>query len=241
MNQLFLQVLLHKMDLRVTSVLLVLLALAEGTPDRYYHVPKVSKSPYPVKSQGVKSQPAAVVGEPGHQGPPGEPGPMGPPGPPGKSGPANLVPQVALENQEAMASLVRQAHLVHLDRWVLEEHLVLPESPDLLEFLLLANLDLLASLDQWDKKESLVLRGILVFLVFLARREIEALEFLGLKDHQAPLARWAQMVCLENLELANLVPLATLESLVNLAAQEEMASLDQWACKGQRVTLELQV
>ena len=40
------------MDLRVTSVLLVLLALAEATPDRYYHVPKVSKAPYPVKSHG---------------------------------------------------------------------------------------------------------------------------------------------------------------------------------------------
>lgn len=38
------------MDLRVTSVLLVLLALAEATPDRYYH--KVSKTPYPVKSHG---------------------------------------------------------------------------------------------------------------------------------------------------------------------------------------------
>lgn len=37
------------MDLRVTSVLLVLLALAEATSDRYYHVPKVNKSPYPVK------------------------------------------------------------------------------------------------------------------------------------------------------------------------------------------------
>lgn len=47
-----LQVWLHKMDLRVTSLLLVLLALAEATSDRYYHVPKVSKSPYPVKSHG---------------------------------------------------------------------------------------------------------------------------------------------------------------------------------------------
>lgn len=36
------------MDLRVTSVLLVLLALAEATP----HYQKVSKTPYPVKSHG---------------------------------------------------------------------------------------------------------------------------------------------------------------------------------------------
>lgn len=47
-----LQVWLHKMDLRVTSLLLALLALAEATPERYYHVPKVSKNPYPIKSQG---------------------------------------------------------------------------------------------------------------------------------------------------------------------------------------------
>lgn len=40
------------MDLRVTNLLLVLLALAEATPERYYHVPKVSKTPYPVKSHG---------------------------------------------------------------------------------------------------------------------------------------------------------------------------------------------
>lgn len=42
-----LQVSLHKMDLRVTGLLLVLLALTEATP--HY---KVSKSPYPVKSHG---------------------------------------------------------------------------------------------------------------------------------------------------------------------------------------------
>lgn len=40
------------MDLRVASVLLVLLALAEATPERYYRVPKVAKNPYPVKSHG---------------------------------------------------------------------------------------------------------------------------------------------------------------------------------------------
>ncbi|CAG5950485.1 unnamed protein product [Menidia menidia] len=38
---------LHKMDLRVTSVLLVLLALAQATP---HYSPKVAKTPYPVKS-----------------------------------------------------------------------------------------------------------------------------------------------------------------------------------------------
>lgn len=46
------------MDLRVTSLLLVLLALAEATPERYYHhVPKVSKSPYPAKSHGESRVP----------------------------------------------------------------------------------------------------------------------------------------------------------------------------------------
>ncbi|KAG7264898.1 hypothetical protein CRUP_032589 [Coryphaenoides rupestris] len=68
------------MDLRVTSVLFVLLALVGATPDRYHHVPKVSKS-YPVKAHHVKTQ-----SEPGAPGPQGEHGPMGPPGPPGKSG-----------------------------------------------------------------------------------------------------------------------------------------------------------
>jgi len=48
------QVWLHKMDLRVTSVLFVLLALVGATPDRYQHH-KVSKS-YPVKAHHVKTQ-----------------------------------------------------------------------------------------------------------------------------------------------------------------------------------------
>jgi len=36
------------MDLRVTSIVLLLVVLAEATPDRYYHVKKQS---YPTKSQ----------------------------------------------------------------------------------------------------------------------------------------------------------------------------------------------
>ncbi len=35
------------MDLRVTSILLLLVVLAEATPDRYYHV---KKQAYPTKS-----------------------------------------------------------------------------------------------------------------------------------------------------------------------------------------------
>lgn len=38
---------LQKMDLRVTSILLLVVVLAEATPDRYYHV---KKQPYPTKS-----------------------------------------------------------------------------------------------------------------------------------------------------------------------------------------------
>ena len=60
------------------------------------------------------------------------------------------------------------------------------------------------------------------------------------KEHQAPLDQWAQLVCLANLELVNLVLLAILENLASLECQEEMVLLDQWVCKGQRVTLELQ-
>ncbi|XDV42354.1 hypothetical protein PO909_011032, partial [Leuciscus waleckii] len=64
------------MDLRVTSILLLLVVLAEATPDRYYHV---KKQPYPTKSH-------TVAGEPGIPGSPGEPGPAGPPGAPGMPG-----------------------------------------------------------------------------------------------------------------------------------------------------------
>ena len=39
------------MDIRVTSVLLVLLAVVEATPERYYHVQKVAKHAYPTKTQ----------------------------------------------------------------------------------------------------------------------------------------------------------------------------------------------
>lgn len=77
-------------------------------------------------------------------------------------------------------------------------------------------------------------------LVFLAAKEREALEFPGLKDPKVQWDPWAPLAFQENLELANLVPLATQESLENLAPQEEMAVPAQWACKDQRVTQGLQ-
>lgn len=46
------QVQLHKMDLRVASIFLVLLALAGATSDRYYRAPKATKGVYPVKGHG---------------------------------------------------------------------------------------------------------------------------------------------------------------------------------------------
>lgn len=66
------------------------------------------------------------------------------------------------------------------------------------------------------------------------------MEFLGLKEHQAPSDQWAHLVCPANLELVNLVPVAILENPVSLACQEEMAPLDRWVNKGQRVTPVLQ-
>lgn len=66
------------------------------------------------------------------------------------------------------------------------------------------------------------------------------MEFLGFKDHQAQLDQWAHLVCRENLELVNLVPLAILENLARVVCQEEMVVLGQWVCQGQRVTQGLQ-
>lgn len=68
----------------------------------------------------------------------------------------NLVPQVALENQVPLVSQVREGQLAQLEQWVPEVHLVHLEHMDLLDFLLLENLDPLASLGQWDQEESLV-------------------------------------------------------------------------------------
>lgn len=49
------------MDLRVTSLIFALLALAQATPDRHY-ASKVTKVPYPVKSHGESTASAAVFG-----------------------------------------------------------------------------------------------------------------------------------------------------------------------------------
>lgn len=80
-----------------------------------------------------------------------------------------------------------------------------------------------------------------MFPVFLEPKEIEALEFLGLKEHQVALDQWAHLECLANLELVYLVPLAILESPARVVCQEEMALLGQWVWQDQRVTLALQV
>ncbi|KAJ8270786.1 hypothetical protein GJAV_G00119260 [Gymnothorax javanicus] len=85
------------MDLRVTSVLLLLLALAEGHGERYISR-KISRQQQPSKGQTMQAPgPQGPPGEPGHPGPPGppgspgkggygRPGPQGPPGPPGPAG-----------------------------------------------------------------------------------------------------------------------------------------------------------
>ncbi|KAG7244190.1 hypothetical protein INR49_004263, partial [Caranx melampygus] len=223
------EVLLHKMDLRVTSLVLVLLALAEATPDRYYHVPKVTKAHYPVKSHGpVLAQKSPDIKD--HQDHQDLPDLLA------TLKQVNLVPQVALENQVPLASLVREVDLVHLDQWVPGVHLVHLEYLDLQDSLLLENLDQLAFLEQWDTEESLALRDTLVFLVFLGPKEREELEFLGFKEHLAQSDQWVQLVCLVNLESVNLVPLAILENLVRLVYLEEMVLLGQWVHRVQLVS-----
>lgn len=66
------------------------------------------------------------------------------------------------------------------------------------------------------------------------------MEFLVFKEDQGQWDQWAHLVCLENLELVNPVPLVTQENLVSQVCQEEMAVPAQWVCKDQRVTQELQ-
>lgn len=143
----------------------------------------------------------------------------------------NLVPQVVLENQVLLVFPVKEVSMVQQDQWDPEVHLVPLVPLDLLDTLLLENPDHLEFLAQWDQEESLVLKDILAFLVFLALKEREVLEFLGFKDPQVQLDQWVPAVCLENLELVNLVPLAIPESLESLACQEEMVLPVQWVCQ----------
>lgn len=67
-----------------------------------------------------------------------------------------------------------------------------------------------------------------MFLVFLASKVKEVLEFLVFKDNQAQLDQWGHLVCQGKMELVNLVPLAILESLARVACPEEMVLLGQW-------------
>ncbi|KAI1897429.1 hypothetical protein AGOR_G00083200 [Albula goreensis] len=124
------------MDLRITSVLLLLLALAEGH-ERYF-ARKVTKQPYPVKAQPVKSPgPQGPPGEPGQPGPPGppgppgkggygSPGPKGPPGPPGPAGyssagkPGGCLGLLGALDQLATQLQVNLDHMASLGQWGLE-------------------------------------------------------------------------------------------------------------------------
>lgn len=69
---------------------------------------------------------------------------------------ANPVPQVAMGNQVALASLVRMANVAQLDQWVPEVHLVRMDPLDLLDFPQVENLERLASLEQGGQEVSLV-------------------------------------------------------------------------------------
>uniref|UniRef100_A0AAV2K678 Uncharacterized protein n=1 Tax=Knipowitschia caucasica TaxID=637954 RepID=A0AAV2K678_KNICA len=227
-----------KMDLRVASFLLVLLAVAEATPDRYYHVPKVAKAAYPVKSHAApvnldlkahqESQAPWVPQDPLARAAQAilEPrAPLAPPAPQDTHKLANPEAPDPLGNQERLVILVRKGPLEPLEPWALAEPLD-PLGPlDLLDFHLWENLVLLACQEQWDTEESL---------------EREASEFLVFRGPLAPSDQWAPLECLANLAWENPVPQDTQESLVRLEHQEEMALQAQWECQEPKVTLELQ-
>lgn len=68
----------------------------------------------------------------------------------------NLAAQVPLANQEPLVFLATEVHLVRQVLWAHEEHLEHLGHLDLQGFHLLASLDQLAFLDQWDQEGRLV-------------------------------------------------------------------------------------
>lgn len=100
-----------------------------------------------------------------------------------------------LESQALQVDLENQVHMVHLELKEIPVHLVLRDQEVLLDplaalglpvFLLVANLDQLVCLDQWDQGGSQVLRDIQVFLVHQDLKETEVLAF---KGHQVKLVQ----------------------------------------------------
>ncbi|KAG9347433.1 hypothetical protein JZ751_005000, partial [Albula glossodonta] len=208
------------MDLRITSVLLLLLALAEGH-ERYF-ARKVTKQPYPVKAQR--------------------------PGPGSFTG--HKVPQVNQDNLDPLVLLGPQERVAmdHQDHKAHQDHLDLLVTHQLVSQVPLAHLENLVPWAYLDTRESqvhLVLRdqggclGLLEALDQLASHlqdKRERLDMVSL-EHQVREAKWVQwdlLGRLGNQELGNQVHLDTLGSLgrqVHLEVWELKVPQDQLECQ----------
>ncbi|KAG5846723.1 hypothetical protein ANANG_G00117980 [Anguilla anguilla] len=202
---------LQKMDLRVTSVLLLLLALAEGHGERYI-TRKVSKQAYPSKGHTMQAAPGA-------------------PGPPAQVDQGNLV---------QWACLGTRASRVHLDLRDLGGCQALLGPLDQQVSPPLANLDPMACLGQWGLEVNLVRRDPLVLMVCQGKREKGDMAVLEDQVKEVPWGQWVLLGSLANLELGSRDLPDTQGSLGNQVRQVVMGLLDPWECLGKRVYKGLQ-
>lgn len=128
---------------------------------------------------------------------------------------ANQVHQVFLELKETLVRLVLREQGAHLD---------LLASLGLLAYLLLANLDQLGCLEEWDQEESQVLRDTQVCLESQGRKERGVLVFRGLRVRPEQLDLWDPQGHLASLELVNQENLDTQVSQVSQVHQVRMVN-----------------
>lgn len=154
--------------------------------------------------------------------------------------PLELLVAQLLANLEAQVDLASLATLEHVVTRETPEPLALRdqgepqellEALDPLASLLLASLDLLVFLEQWDLEESLVLKDIQVFLDCQDLRVIEGWVFPELRVRQDLKDPWAHLENQVQLELEsqeNQVPLVSQESQVVQVEMVPPVQWDQW-------------
>lgn len=150
---------------------------------------------------------------------------------------ANLDPQVDLANLVPMEHLVRRETLVLQALRDLEDLLDLLEALDLLASQLLASLDLLVFLGQWDLEESPVTKDIQVFLDCQVLRVIEGWELLDLRVRQGLLDLWVPLEPQVRLELESQEDQVVQVSQESQVAQVGMVPLVPWDHRDPRDTL----